>query len=42
MELPFDVNAEHHFYGVDSTHFKLGRQVYQAVEDPDGRRRKTS
>jgi len=35
MDLPFDVTAEHHFYGVDNTHFKLGAQVYQAVEDED-------
>lgn len=29
------VGTKHGFYGVDNNFFKLGKKVYEAIEDPD-------
>lgn len=39
VSLPFGLNQPFGFYGVDNHQFKLGRNVYEAIEDPvDGYR----
>lgn len=34
-KLPFSFDTEYNFYGVDNTRFKLGKQVFEATEDPN-------